>query len=253
MRAEGWARGYHFGRSPPPRALAPSRSPPPSQIVLAILGLYATVYGMVKIKGMLTSKPVPKKEAPKALASKTSGLGVSFEVKGGEGASVTSAKWGEASPARLSTAPTAPFPPPPPHRRPPLVPPIEPAPPPPLPQASSSRRRRTLTSGSRTRRTGRRGRRGSTAQSSRSGRTATGLPGDARLVGPRRLALLGTPSRVPSASREGASSRFHCVCVAACEIDRPPCSLMPPAPLRCPLLSCVKTYVSGAQHRSLKS
>jgi len=63
-------------------------------IVLAILGLYATVYGMVKIKGMLTSKPVPKKEAPKALASKMSGLGVSFEVKGGEGASVTSAKWG---------------------------------------------------------------------------------------------------------------------------------------------------------------
>ena len=53
---------------------------------------------------MLTSKPVPKKEAPKALASKMSGLGVSFEVKGGEGASVTSAKWGEASPARLSTA-----------------------------------------------------------------------------------------------------------------------------------------------------
>jgi len=100
--------------APPPRAaLAPNRSPPPSQIVLAILGLYATVYGMVKIKGMLTSKPVPKKEAPKALASKMSGLGVSFEVKGGEGASVTSAKWGEASPARLSTAPTATFPPPP--------------------------------------------------------------------------------------------------------------------------------------------
>jgi len=44
-------------------------SPLAAQIVLAVIGCYAGIYGLVRIRGMLTKKPVPAAPAPGAVTT----------------------------------------------------------------------------------------------------------------------------------------------------------------------------------------